>query len=72
MNTTILAVDHGKFNSVLVWDEPENQATIFRVIKATPGQAKVGGLFDQVRTRLEKQLHRRARELESRIRLLTE
>ena len=32
---TILAIDLGKFNSVLVWFEPETRSTAYRTIKTT-------------------------------------
>ena len=32
---TILAIDLGKFNSVLVWFEPETRAIAYRAIKTT-------------------------------------
>ena len=32
---TILAIELGKFNSVLVWFEPETRATAYRTIKTT-------------------------------------
>ena len=38
---TILAIDLGKFNSVLVWFEPETRATAFRTIKTTPELLRV-------------------------------
>lgn len=36
MFTTILAVDLGKYNSVLVWFEPDSRATSFRTVRTTP------------------------------------
>ena len=36
MTTAILAIDLGKFNSVLCWYEPATKATEFRTIKTTP------------------------------------
>jgi len=33
MATTILAVDLGKFNSVLCWFEPESRRSAFRTVK---------------------------------------
>lgn len=36
MANTILALDLGKFNSVLVWFEPETRTTAFRTVKSTP------------------------------------
>ena len=38
---TILAIDLGKFNSVLVWFEPETRATAFRTIKTAPELLRV-------------------------------
>ena len=38
---TILAIDLGKFNSVLVWFEPETRATAYRTIKTTPELLRV-------------------------------
>jgi hypothetical protein len=35
MSTTILAVDLGKFNSVLVWYGPETRAVAFRTVKTS-------------------------------------
>lgn len=40
-HTTILAVDLGKFNSVLVWFEPDSRSSIFRTVKTTPEQLRV-------------------------------
>ena len=34
--STILALDLGKFNSVLCWFEPETKKTTFRTVKTTP------------------------------------
>ena len=34
--TTILALDLGKFNSVLVWFEPDSRSSAFRTAKTTP------------------------------------
>ena len=36
MSDTILAIDLGKFNSVLCWYEPATRATAFRTAKTTP------------------------------------
>jgi len=36
MTTTILAIDLGKFNSVLCWYEPISRSTTFRTVKTTP------------------------------------
>ena len=36
MSTTILAVDLGKFNSVLCWYEPDTRSAQFRTAKTTP------------------------------------
>ena len=38
---TILAIDLGKFNSVLVWFEPETRATAFRTMKTAPELLRV-------------------------------
>ena len=42
MTTTILALDLGKFNSVLCWYESESQAPAFRSVKSTPELLRVG------------------------------
>ena len=36
MSDTILAIDLGKFNSVLCWYDPATRATAFRTAKTTP------------------------------------
>src|SRR5262245_54963318 len=36
MNSTILAIDLGKFNSVLCWYDPDARATSFRTVATTP------------------------------------
>ena len=33
---TILAVDLGKFNSVLCWYQPQTRSTAFRTVKTSP------------------------------------
>ena len=38
---TILAINLGKFNSVLVWFEPETRSTAYRTIKTTPELLRV-------------------------------
>ena len=40
MNTTILAVDLGKFNSVLCWYEPGTRAADFRTVPTTPADLR--------------------------------
>jgi transposase len=40
MSTTILAIDLGKFNSVLVWYEPDTKTTTFRTVKTTPEELR--------------------------------
>ena len=40
MTTAILAIDLGKFNSVLCWYEPDTKATVFRTIKTTPAELR--------------------------------
>ena len=42
MSTMILALDLGKFNSVLCWYESESQAPAFRSVKSTPELLRVG------------------------------
>ena len=42
MTTMILALDLGKFNSVLCWYESESQAPAFRSVKSTPELLRVG------------------------------
>ena len=39
--TTILALDLGKFNSVLVWFEPDSRSSVFRTVKTTPEQLRL-------------------------------
>jgi len=34
--STILAIDLGKFNSVLCWFEPETRSSVFRTVKTAP------------------------------------
>ena len=34
----ILALDLGKFNSVLCWFEPDSRATTFRTVRTTPAE----------------------------------
>jgi len=36
MNSTILAIDLGKFNSVLCWFDPDARAERFRTAPTTP------------------------------------
>ena len=40
MTTTILAIDLGKFNSVLCWYEPISRSTTFRTVKTTPEELR--------------------------------
>jgi len=40
MTTTILAVDLGKFNSVLVWYETDTRAAAFRTVRTTPDELR--------------------------------
>src|SRR5262245_58700766 len=37
---TILAIDLGKYNSVLCWYEPASRATIFRSVRTTPDELR--------------------------------
>jgi hypothetical protein len=37
MSTTILAIDLGKFNSVLCWYEPATRAALFRTVRTSSG-----------------------------------
>jgi len=41
MFTTILAIDLGKFNSVLCWYEPKTRAADFRTVKTTPSELRL-------------------------------
>ena len=36
MNSTILAIDLGKYNSVLCWYQPEDRNAAFRTVATTP------------------------------------
>jgi transposase len=40
MNTTILAVDLGKYNSVLCWYEPDSRAATFGSVRTTPDELR--------------------------------
>ena len=40
MSTTILAIDLGKFNSVLCWYEPLGRTAMFRTVKTTPEELR--------------------------------
>ena len=40
MITTILAVDLGKFNSVLCWYEPASRVAAFRTVRSTPAELR--------------------------------
>ena len=40
MTTTILAVDLGKFNSVLVWFEPDTKHTAFRTVRTESAELR--------------------------------
>lgn len=42
MTTTILALDLGKFNSVLCWYESEASTPAFRSVKSTPEHLRAG------------------------------
>ena len=48
MSTTILALDLGKFNSVLVWYESESRTPVFRSVKSTPELIRVELLREPV------------------------
>ena len=41
MSTTILALDLGKFNTVLCWYESESRTPVFRTVKSTPELLRV-------------------------------
>lgn len=40
MITTILAIDLGKYNSVVCWYEPDTQSAAFPTVKTTPDDLK--------------------------------
>src|SRR5262245_16397803 len=40
MNTTILAIDLGKFNSVLCWYQPDTRDERYRTVTTTPDQLR--------------------------------
>ena len=40
MNSTILAIDLGKFNSVFCWYDPDARAPAFRTAATTPGDLR--------------------------------
>ena len=40
MSTTILAIDLGKFNSVLCWYEPKTRGVEYRTVKTTPSELR--------------------------------
>jgi len=40
MNSTILAVDLGKYNSVLCWYQPDNRDAAFRTVATTPDELR--------------------------------
>jgi len=40
MSTTILAIDFGKFNSVLCWYEPGTKDTTFRTVRTSADELR--------------------------------
>ena len=68
----ILAIDLGKFNSVFCWHNASAGEVVFRTAKTTPAVMRYGVEYQKRseqefeidhRKRLERSLHRRAREM---------